>query len=58
MKRTVNPKQTKIAVAPYVRFFLPFIQALKKLGGSGTRKEVCQEIIASMNISKRSKKKH
>ncbi len=46
-------KKKKVAVAPFFRFFGPLMQVLRKLGGSGTRKEVFSEIISLLKISEK-----
>jgi len=44
---------TDVKKPPFAKFFNPMIQVIKKLGGSGTRKEINAEIISSMNISEK-----
>ncbi len=51
MTDTKKETRQRVAVAPYFKFFSPMLQVLKKLGDSGTRKEVVSEIISFMNIS-------
>ena len=49
MKKEIRPQ--------FLKFFVPIIESLKDLGGSGTASEVIDLAISNMNISEKEQEK-